>query len=102
MSSTPNPEPTYEFKDFEVDRLERNLEWGEVKFDGLELQRQRANFYKFFTQHDERRGTNFLEVFPEYQDFWDLSKKQNEDWEEKRDRSIRLNERRANRKIRNG
>ena len=90
------------FKDFEVDRLERNLEWGEVKFEGLELQRQRANFYKFFKQHDERRGTDFLKVFPEYQDFWDLCKKQNEDWEEKRDRSIRLNERRAKRKKRNG
>jgi hypothetical protein len=31
---------------------------------------QQKNFYRFFCEHDRRRGTSFLEVFPELSDFW--------------------------------
>lgn len=34
------------------------------------LIRDRADFYKFFTEHDIRRNTNFLATFPEMHDFW--------------------------------
>ena len=34
------------------------------------LIRDRADFNKFFTEHDLRRNTNFLSTFPEMHDFW--------------------------------
>ena len=36
------------FKDYEVDRLERNLEWGREKFEPQQSMLQKVNFYKFF------------------------------------------------------
>lgn len=32
----------------------------------------RRDFYSFFSQHDERRGTSILQVFPEMKPFWNL------------------------------
>jgi 6-pyruvoyl-tetrahydropterin synthase len=62
------------FKDFEIDKVRRNLEWmrAGAKLDTNTLQTARANFYKFFTQHDERRSTDFLQTFPEMEDWWDI------------------------------
>lgn len=34
------------------------------------LRTARADFFRFFSEHDRRRGTNFLETFPEMVDFW--------------------------------
>lgn len=34
--------------------------------------KHRADFYLFFTEHDRRRGTNFLQCFPEMNDFFQL------------------------------
>ncbi len=31
-------------------------------------------FYIFFSEHDQKRGTNFLKVFPEYEKFWNQCK----------------------------
>ena len=62
------------FKDFEIDKVRRNLEWMKAgsKMDNDELLKARANFYKFFMQHDERRNTDFLSTFPEMEDWWDI------------------------------
>ncbi len=63
-----------DIRDFEVAKLERVLAWME-QGDSLppeKIKRDRADFYKFFTEHDSRRGTNFLETFPEMEDFWTL------------------------------
>ncbi len=38
----------------------------------------RADFYRFFAEHDRRRNTNFLEIFPEMKEFWELCKKEAE------------------------
>lgn len=38
----------------------------------------RADFYRFFAEHDRRRNTNFLDTFPEMKDFWELCKKEAE------------------------
>jgi hypothetical protein len=61
-------------KDFQLERLERLLTWMEEgdKLSPEKLKRDRSDFYRFFTAHDERRGTNFLETFPEMEDFWKL------------------------------
>ena len=65
-----------QLRDFEVAKLERVLSWME-QGDNLspeKIKRDRADFYKFFVEHDIRRGTNFLETYPEMADFWDLCK----------------------------
>jgi pyruvate-formate lyase-activating enzyme len=62
--------------DFQVAKLERILSWMEQgdTLPAEKIKRDRADFYKFFTEHDKRRGTNFLETFPEMEDFWQLAK----------------------------
>ena len=34
----------------------------------------RQDFYRFFNEHDKRRGTNFVETFPEMEDFYNQCK----------------------------
>jgi hypothetical protein len=70
--------------------MEDNAEWFElseiVKFkrvheymktnpvDQDKIRRGRRDFYVFFTENDRRLGTNLLELFPEYTDFYQLCK----------------------------
>jgi organic radical activating enzyme len=70
--------------------MEDNAEWFElseiVKFkrvteymrtnpvDADKIRRGRRDFYVFFTENDRRLGTNMLELFPEYKDFYQLCK----------------------------
>jgi organic radical activating enzyme len=58
------------FKDYEVLKMKRDIDW--MKKGTEDLDRKRRDFFKFFTEHDKRRGTNFLETFPEMKNFWDL------------------------------
>jgi organic radical activating enzyme len=62
-------DPFHGFKDFEVQRLRRDIAWMR------EGQKQnhdqtKADFYRFFSEHDRRRGTNFLAVFPQMKSWW--------------------------------
>jgi organic radical activating enzyme len=38
------------------------------------IRQGQRDFYVFFTENDKRQGTNLLEIFPEYQDFYNLCK----------------------------
>jgi hypothetical protein len=38
--------------------------------DPVKLKQTRADFYRFFSEHDRRRGTDFLKTFPEMRSFW--------------------------------
>jgi organic radical activating enzyme len=60
----------------ELDKLKRIVEWMKEPLDPEIEKRARADFFRFFFEHDRRRGTSFLSVFPEMQDFWDLCKAQ--------------------------
>jgi organic radical activating enzyme len=65
-------QPFQGFKDYEVQRMQRVLDWMK---EGWKLQPeyvklQRADFYRFFNEHDKRRGTWFLNTFPEMKEFW--------------------------------
>ena len=64
--------PLHGFKDYEVQRLRRDIAWMRKGRDLGEdyLRKQRADFYRFFNEHDRRRETNFLETFPEMEEFW--------------------------------
>jgi len=65
-------DPFHGFKDFELQRLDRDIAWMRdgQKLDKNYINKNKADFYKFFAEHDRRRGTNFLKTFPEMQEFW--------------------------------
>jgi len=57
------------FRDFEVQRLQRDIAWmrqGQTQ----DLLHHRADFFRFFNEHDRRRGTDFLKTFPEMRAWW--------------------------------
>lgn len=59
------------FKDYEVQRLERDLAFmqaGETNTTAM------ANFYRFFKESDKRNNKHFVEVFPEMESWWDSCK----------------------------
>ena len=57
------------FRDYEVQRLRRDIAWmreGQKKNNNA----AKADFYRFFSEHDRRRGTDFLRTFPEMTSWW--------------------------------
>jgi hypothetical protein len=68
----PNPDPMHVFKDYEIARLDRDIAWMREgqSMDPQLLAQRRADFYRFFSEHDRRRGTDFNLVFPEMSAFW--------------------------------
>ena len=61
--------PFHGFKDYELGRLDRDIAWMRAG-QGQDHSRARADFWRFFTEHDRRRGTNFLTTFPEMRAWW--------------------------------
>jgi organic radical activating enzyme len=64
-------EPFQGFKDYEVQRIQRDIDW--MQNNPLERNdeiRRKTDFYKFFDAHDWRRKTEFLTAFPELRSFW--------------------------------
>ena len=61
--------PFQGFKDYEVQRLDRDIAWMRAA-QQQDHARARADFYRFFTEHDRRRGTDFLKTFPEMRSWW--------------------------------
>lgn len=58
------------FRKIEVSKLERIHEWMSQPMPVADKQRSQIDFYLFFSEHDRRRGTNFLKAFPEMDEFW--------------------------------
>lgn len=60
------------FKDYELQRLDRDIAWMRdgQKLDTVYLNRNKADFYRFFSEHDRRRGTDFSITFPEMTAWW--------------------------------
>ena len=61
--------PLHGFKDYEVQRVERDIAWmreGQLQEHAV----AKADFYRFFSEHDRRRGTDFLKSFPEMRSWW--------------------------------
>jgi organic radical activating enzyme len=61
-------DPFHGFKDYEVQRLERDIAWmrSTINVSTQDL----ADFYRFFSEHDCRRGTDFEKTFPEMLTWW--------------------------------
>lgn len=61
------------FFDFEIARMSRLIEYmktGPHPGDNINVDVARRDFFIFVNEHDERRGTNFLNTFPELEDFY--------------------------------
>lgn len=58
------------FRDYEVQRLRRDIAWMR-EGQQHDHSRNKADFYKFFSEHDRRRNTNFIETFPEMKSWWE-------------------------------
>jgi hypothetical protein len=67
---TETPEdPFHGFKDYELARLDRDIAWMRAG-QGQDHSHAKADFYRFFSEHDRRRGTDFLKTFPEMKSWW--------------------------------
>ena len=66
-------EPKYiGFSDIEVQKLKRIYDWMISPQDAGKQTRNRYNFYKYFSEHDRRRGTDFVKTFPELEEFYNF------------------------------
>jgi len=52
-----------------LQRLRRDIAWMR-KGQDRDWSQERADFYRFFSEHDRRRGTDFLSVFPNMRGWW--------------------------------
>ena len=53
----------------ETEKIKRIYDWA-ISEDGEMMDQQRKNFKRFVMEHDRRRGTNFVQTFPELEDFY--------------------------------
>ena len=69
-------DPFHGFKDYELQRLDRDIAWMRdgQKLDSAYINRNKADFYRFFTEADRRHSTDFLNVFPEMATWWNECK----------------------------
>lgn len=62
------------YGDMEIMKLKRIYDWMQSDEDDTQLRMRMYNFYQYFTNHDARRGTNFVKTFPELEDFFNICK----------------------------
>lgn len=63
------------FSELEYERFRRVRDYfASVQYDADTVRTGRIDFYKWFKEYDRRRGTNFLETFPEMENFWNQCK----------------------------
>jgi len=60
------------FKDYEIARLDRDIAWMRdgQRLDPAYINRNKADFYRFFSEADRRHDTDFLTTFPEMSSWW--------------------------------
>lgn len=59
------------FKDYEIQRMQRIIAMMKQQNNDVKL---KADFYKFFSEHDRRHNLKFVDVFLEMTTFWDECK----------------------------
>lgn len=68
---------TTKFSQLEYERFRRVRDYFATdQYTPDRIAEGRRDFYKWFSQYDERREVKFLDTFPEYEKFWDLCKKE--------------------------
>lgn len=68
--------PMLGFKDYEIQRMQRIIAMMKQTNNSKVI---KADFYRFFNEHDRRHSLKFLKVFPEMATFWDECKYWSED-----------------------
>ncbi len=64
------------FTELEYEKFRRVVDYMETTvYNDRQLKEGRTDFHRWFTEFDRRRGTDFLQVFPEYKQFFLDSKK---------------------------
>lgn len=71
MEQNPATKTRPGFLDYERNKMSRLLHYG-LNNPPHNKQEDRGDFFRFFGEHDRRRGTNFLKTFPEFKEFWGL------------------------------
>jgi len=67
-------DPT-KFSQLEYERFRRVRDYfATVNYDEHKVKEGRIDFYNWFTEYDNRRGTNFLDTFPDMESFWSMCK----------------------------
>ena len=51
--------------------MARTHQWMKQPLPPPMLRQERINFYRYFSEYDRRRGTDFLKTFPEMAAFWE-------------------------------
>lgn len=71
-----SPSKPYDgFFDFEAAKMRRIYEMaGTIVQENNNVDTERTDFYKFVDEHDKRRGTNFVDTFPELENFYKICK----------------------------
>jgi hypothetical protein len=65
---------SYGFTQMEIPKIKRIYDWMISPQDDYRQMINRRDFYRFFNEHDIRRGTNFCKTFPEYEEFYNFCK----------------------------
>jgi|LauGreDrversion4_1035100.scaffolds.fasta_scaffold00934_10 organic radical activating enzyme len=65
----------YGFTDIEITKVKRIAEWMKNHDDDSTFLKNRKDFFIFVRHHDMRRGTNFLEIFPEFDELYKKCRK---------------------------
>lgn len=66
-----------EFSNYEIQKYERIVSWVNSVEISKKLFPQMADFHRFISEYDRRFNSNFLETFPDYQNFMNTCKKSN-------------------------
>jgi len=63
------------FTTLEYEKFRRVVSYMETtQYSDSKLAEGRTDFYKWFCEHDQRRGTNFVKTFPELNNFFEMCK----------------------------
>jgi organic radical activating enzyme len=63
-------EVAYGFESVQISKLKRIYDWMISPQNPYPAKLHRKDFYRFVTEHDRRRGTNFVKTFPEFEKFY--------------------------------
>ena len=65
----------YGFSNVEIQKIKRIYDYAIGKSLLFDTEKHRKDFIKFVDEYDERRGTNFVETFPQLKEFYVRNKK---------------------------
>ena len=65
----------YGFSNVEIQKIKRIYDYAIGKSLMFDTEKHRKDFIKFVDEYDERRGTNFVETFPQLKEFYVRNKK---------------------------